>query len=81
MIKIIFKKYIKIIIFKTTPKDVLNEKPKIKKIYIYYFGSFMLILYIPSAKQNVKMSFLFNKCYSYISLKKAKTNKVEPTIK
>ena len=33
------------------------------------------------SKQSAKMSFLSQKCYSYISLKKPKTNKVEPTKK
>jgi len=47
-----------------TPKGVLD-------------GSSMLILHAPkrSAKQNVKMSFLFQKYYSYISLKKPKLTK------
>jgi hypothetical protein len=30
------------------------------------------------AKQNAKITFLSHKCYSYISLQRAKTNKVEP---
>jgi len=33
------------------------------------------------AKQQAKMPFLSHKSYSYISLKRAKTNKVEPTKK
>jgi hypothetical protein len=59
MIKIIFKKYIKIIFFKTTQKNMLNGKPKIKK-NIYYFRSFMLILYTLKGVLNKMSKCLFS---------------------
>jgi hypothetical protein len=62
---------------KASPTGVLNGKLNIKKIlfwlfYVYFAHS------KGRAKQNAKMSFLSHKCYSYISFKKAKTNKVGP---
>jgi hypothetical protein len=48
-----------------------------KKIIFWFFFAYFAH-FKGKAKQNAKMSFLSHKCYSYISLQKAKTNKVEP---
>jgi len=52
-----------------------------KKINILTFFFACISCFKGRAKQNTKMPFLSHKWNSYISLKKAKTNKVGPTKK
>jgi hypothetical protein len=60
---------------RAAPKVVINNgKSKIKKKLLFFFVN----QFVLSAKQNVKLTFFFQKYYSYVSLKK-KLTKVRQT--
>jgi hypothetical protein len=57
----------------------VNGKLKIKK---YYLSFFILVLHTLKGMLKKKSKYFFShKYYYYISLKKTKTNKIEPTKK
>jgi len=62
-------------------KSIFNGEAKLiaknkKLIFWLFFACFSYSN--GKAKQNAKMHFLSHKCYSYVSLKRTKTNKVGP---
>jgi hypothetical protein len=57
------------------------ESKKNKNKILFWFFHACFTCSKENAKQNAKIHFLFQKYYSYISLKKAKTNKVGSTKK
>jgi hypothetical protein len=72
MIKFIFKKYIKIIFFKTTPKNMLNGKPKIKKNILFWIFHAYFIYSKRSAKKMSKCLFSSTNIIPTYLLKKLK---------